>query len=155
MSSFEDPNQALLRSPVYGIVTGHFLGLNPSRSPLVIFPGQVGSAAKEARTIADLQNVSFGAEVILQFDQGDVEKPIILGVIQNPENWITRLDGNPIQVEADGKHMEIQAQEKLELRCGKASIILTSAGKVLIKGTYLSSRATGTHRIKGGCVQIN
>lgn len=155
MSSFEDPKHALLRSPVYGIVTGHFLGLNEAHSPLVVFPGQTGNAAKEARTIANLQNVSFGAEVILQFDEGDVDKPIILGAIQTPSEWNAKLDGNPLQIEADGKHLEIQAQEKLELRCGKASIILTRAGKVLIKGTYLSSKATGTHRIKGGCVQIN
>ena len=38
---------------------------------------------------------------------------------------------------------------------GKASITLTREGKVLIRGTYLSSRSSGVNRIKGGSVQIN
>ncbi|MEW5071937.1 hypothetical protein AB1P14_09365, partial [Pseudomonas aeruginosa] len=38
---------------------------------------------------------------------------------------------------------------------GKASITLTRAGKVIIRGAYLSSRSTGVNRIKGGSVQIN
>ena len=41
------------------------------------------------------------------------------------------------------------------LRCGKASITLTKAGKVLIEGSYVLSRSTGVNRIKGGSVQLN
>lgn len=155
MSIFEDPQSALLRSPVYGVVVGQFLGLNPQRLPLVVFPGQEGTAAIEARTIADLQRVAFGAEVLLQFDQGDVNKPIVLGVLQQPDAFSSEIAGHKLDVDADGRHLQIQAKEQLVLRCGAASITLTKSGKVLIKGTYLSSRATGTHRIKGGNVQIN
>lgn len=155
MSIFEDPQQALLRSPVYGVVIGQFLGVNTQGFPLVVFPGQEGTAAIEARTIANLQGVAFGAEVLLQFDQGDVIKPIVLGVLQNPADWTREIDGQQLDVDADGQRLQIQAKEQLVLRCGEASITLTKAGKVLIKGTYLSSRATGTHRIKGGSVQIN
>lgn len=155
MSIFEDPQTALLRSPVYGVVTGQFLGVNQDGFPLVVFPGQEGTAAIAARTIAQLQGVAFGADVLLQFDQGDVNKPIVLGVLQNPADWTREIDGQQLDVDVDGKHLQIQAREQLVLRCGDASITLTKAGKVLIKGTYLSSRATGTHRIKGGNVQIN
>lgn len=156
MSIFENPQEALLRSPVYGVIVGQYLGLNPQQQPLVVFPGQDGTAAIIARTIADLQGTEFGAEVLLQFDQGDVSKPIILGVMQNPQNWTpTATHSQPVALEVDGERLQIQAREQLVLRCGEASITLTRAGKVLIKGTYLSSRATGTHRIKGGSVQIN
>jgi len=41
------------------------------------------------------------------------------------------------------------------LRCGKASITLTREGKVLIHGSYISSRSTGVNRVKGGSVQLN
>jgi hypothetical protein len=41
------------------------------------------------------------------------------------------------------------------LQCGKASITLTKAGKVLIQGSYVSSRSTGVNRVKGGSVQLN
>jgi hypothetical protein len=47
------------------------------------------------------------------------------------------------------------APEQLVLRCGKASITLTKAGKVLIEGSYVSSKSTGVNRIKGGSVQLN
>ena len=35
------------------------------------------------------------------------------------------------------------------------NIMLTRAGKVLIRGAYLLSRSSGANRIKGGSVQIN
>jgi hypothetical protein len=41
------------------------------------------------------------------------------------------------------------------LRCGKSSITLTRAGKVLIEGEYISSRSSGVNRIKGGSIQLN
>ena len=155
MSVFENPQQALLRSPVYGVIVGQYLGIDQQQQPLVVFPGQEGSAALVARTIAHLGGVSFGAEVLLQFDQGDVGRPIILGVMQNPAAWTSAIAGHQLDIDADGKRLQIQAQDQIVLRCGEASITLTRAGKVLIKGNYLSSRATGTHRIKGGSVQIN
>ena len=34
------------------------------------------------------------------------------------------------------------------LRCGKASITLTRAGKVLFHGTYVSNRSSGVLRLK-------
>ncbi|MGV8750478.1 DUF6484 domain-containing protein, partial [Pseudomonas aeruginosa] len=55
----------------------------------------------------------------------------------------------------DGERLEFSAEREIVLRCGKASITLTRAGKVIIHGAYLSSRSTGVNRIKGGSVQIN
>ena len=51
--------------------------------------------------------------------------------------------------------MVLKAQQEIVLECGKASITLTRAGKVLIRGAYLLSRSSGVNRIKGGSVQIN
>ncbi len=45
--------------------------------------------------------------------------------------------------------MLVSAKDELVLRCGKASITLTRAGKVLIQGSYVSSRSTGVNRVKG------
>jgi hypothetical protein len=55
----------------------------------------------------------------------------------------------------DGERIVLTAGQEIELRCGKASLILTRAGKVLIRGAYLLSRSSGVNRIKGGSVQIN
>jgi hypothetical protein len=40
-------------------------------------------------------------------------------------------------------------------RFGQASITLTRAGKVLIRGAYLLSRSSGVNLITGGSVEIN
>ena len=49
----------------------------------------------------------------------------------------------------------VMAAKQLTLRCGKSSITLTAAGKIIIRGKYIVSRSSGVHRIKGGSVQIN
>ena len=58
-------------------------------------------------------------------------------------------------VQLDDQRLELRAEREIVLRCGKASITLTRAGKVIIQGAYLSSRSSGVNRIKGGSVQIN
>ena len=55
----------------------------------------------------------------------------------------------------DGKRVTFDAKEQIVLRCGKSSITLTRAGKILIRGAYLLNRSSGVNRIKGGSVQIN
>jgi uncharacterized protein (DUF2345 family) len=60
-----------------------------------------------------------------------------------------------VEVDSDGQRLIVSAKEQIVLRCGKASITLTKAGKVLIDGTYVLSRSSGANRIKGGSVQLN
>jgi hypothetical protein len=64
-------------------------------------------------------------------------------------------DPGHVEVERDGERMIVSAKTQLVLRCGKASITLTQAGKVLIEGTYVSSRSTGVNRLKGGSIHLN
>ena len=49
----------------------------------------------------------------------------------------------------------LTAEREIVLKCGEASITLTRAGKVLIKGTYVLSRSSGYNKIKGAAVDIN
>ncbi len=66
--------------------------------------------------------------------------------------------GHPVlkvETTADGERVTVTAEREIEFRCGKASITLTRAGKVIIRGAYLLSRSSGVNRIKGGSVQIN
>jgi hypothetical protein len=49
----------------------------------------------------------------------------------------------------------VSAEREIVLRCGDASITLTRAGKVIIKGRYVVSRSTGYNKIKGATVDIN
>jgi hypothetical protein len=89
------------------------------------------------------------------FEAGNPARPIVMGVLRGGAEW--PLDDRPgtVEVDADGERLVIRAQTQLVLRCGRASITLTSAGKVLLEGTYVSSRSSGVNRIKGGSIQLN
>ena len=49
----------------------------------------------------------------------------------------------------------IEADREVVLRCGDASITLTRAGKVIIKGSYILSRSSGYNKIKGAAIDLN
>jgi hypothetical protein len=117
---------------------------------LVIDPAHPELPAREARTVVDLHAAHIGAEVVVLCDSGDATRPIVMGVLrggtQRPE---------ALPVEADGERLIVSAEHQLILRCGKASITLTSAGKILVQGTYVSSNSTGVHRIRGASLALN
>jgi hypothetical protein len=139
-----------------GAVTGTLIGFSDEgRTPLVLFPGQSGSAAVPAASIVDVHGMHIGRQVVLVFDHGDPARPIIMGLLRHPQAWPLPEQPGQVEVEADGERLIVSAKEQLVLRCGKASITLTKAGKVLIQGAYVSNRSSGVMRIKGGSVQIN
>ncbi|TIS17534.1 MAG: hypothetical protein E5X10_03230, partial [Mesorhizobium sp.] len=55
----------------------------------------------------------------------------------------------------DGERMRITANDRLELRCGKATIIMEKDGHITIRGTYVTSHASAANRIRGGSVNLN
>lgn len=139
-----------------GAAIGVLIGFkSDGRIPLVIYAGQSGDAAVGARTIADLHGAHIGREVVLIFENGDMARPIIIGCLQRAEGWPVESPTGQVVVDSDGERMIVSAKEQLVLRCGKASITLTKAGKVLIQGCYVSSSASGVIRIKGGAIQLN
>lgn len=139
-----------------GAVVGTLVGFkDEGMTPLVLFPGQSGPAAVPAETIVDVHGSHIGRRILLAFEDSDPLRPIILGILRGPGMWPLSEQPGQVQVEADGERLIVTAREQLVLRCGKASIILTRAGKIILKGEYLASRASGMHRISGGSVQIN
>lgn len=58
-----------------------------------------------------------------------------------------------IVVDADALHFN--GSREIRLECGEASISLTRAGKIIIKGAEIVTRSTGSNRIKGVSVEIN
>jgi hypothetical protein len=139
-------------APMTGVLVGF---IDAERTPLVTFAGQPGTAALSARTVIDLSAAHIGKDVVLLFEAGDAARPIIIGVVR--ESCTNDLAPQPgtVEVDVDGRRMIVSAKEQLVLRCGQASITLTRAGKVLIEGTYVSSRSSGVQRIKGGSIQLN
>lgn len=150
----QQPARAAL-VPITGVRTGVLIGFKEAgATPLVLFPGQPGTAAIAARTTIDLHGAHIGRSVVLMFDEGNPLQPIVMGCIKGESSELAAQPGQ-VEVDADGERLIVSAKEQLVLRCGQASITLTKAGKVLIQGTYLSTRSTGVNRIRGGSVQIN
>ena len=138
---------------ISGVVTGTLVGFaTSSAKPLVTFPHSPLQAVAAA-TVVDLNGSHVGKDVVLQFGSGDPLRPIVMGVLRDCDGSSQALP--VVELDADGDRMTVIAKDQLVLRCGKASITLTKAGKVLIQGTYVSSRSSGVMRIKGGSIQLN
>jgi hypothetical protein len=104
-----------------------------------------------------------GRRVLLVFEDGNLARPIIIGVIHDrvlpppaPRTFtLARRDGEPLTLLADGKRLDIEAKEEIVLKCGGSSVSLRADGRILIRGRHLVSRASETNAIKGGSVKIN
>lgn len=134
-----------------GMVIGKIARVSGPGEAVVELPAGVGGGRKRApvraRSTIKLTDKDAGREATLMFDGGDPKKPIVMGLLQ--------AEGSFAEAEIDGERIELTAQKEIVLRCGKASITLTRAGKVLIRGAYVSSRSSGVNRVKGGSVEIN
>nr|WP_255424876.1 DUF6484 domain-containing protein [Corallococcus sp. CA053C] len=154
---------------ILGSRVGQLAGLDASGVPLVDFPGNTaGPLPAQLATALDARALQTGVarrqKVVLLFENGDPRQPIVMGLIQEPSTpLLDALLNDPppeavkpsVDAHVDGKRVVIEGKDEIVLKCGEASITLRRNGKVIVKGTYLESRATGTHRIKGGAVEIN
>lgn len=139
-----------------GVVTGDLVGFkDEGHTPLVVYPDQPGTAALAAAAVLDLHGPHIGRKVVLMFENGEPSRPIIMGLLREQQAWPLNEKPGQVEVDADGERLMVSAKEQLVLKCGKASVTLTKAGKILIQGTYVSQRSSGVMRIKGGSVQLN
>jgi hypothetical protein len=142
------------------VVLGHLTGFDDKGVPLVEFPLNGTGEPLRARMTTRLSESDVGREVALLFELDDPHKPIVVGAIWRPRGAAEQT-ADPFEAARhpsahDDRHqITFSADKAIVLRCGEASITLTKAGKILIRGKYLLSRSTGVNRIKGGAVQIN
>ena len=124
--------------------------------PRVSFRGCTRKDGVTAQATVDIQASDIGKSTVLLFESGDRERPIIVGKLQQPSAKPVEARREPdTSVEIDGRRLELSADHEIVLRCGKASITLTRAGKVIVRGAYIINRSSGVNKIKGASVQIN
>jgi hypothetical protein len=149
-----------------GVKVGRITSIDKDGNIFVDFPGNTNAAVRARFTNSikhrlEKQTSLSALDVLLVFEDNDPEWPIIIDVIYSSidrtrsEQQLDLNMGPPVDVRLDGKSLTFDAHEKIVLQCGKASITLTRAGKVMIKGAYLLNRSAGVNRIKGASVQIN
>jgi Domain of unknown function (DUF6484) len=128
------------------VVIGRIVGIGEDGAPLVEFAGN--PAGEPVRTLATARydDVACGSPVALMFVEGDRARPLAIGVVSQP-------DGASSAVLEE--RLTFTAAREIVLQCGRASIVLTRAGKVLVRGAYLSLRSSGMQRIIGASVHIN
>jgi hypothetical protein len=157
------------------IIIGTLQGLTKEGEPLINFAGNVSTDPIIALSTVALKQHHSGRQVALLFAQGELSKPVIIGLIHSPlhemldsfetdsgftENKSKQHASEPEikQVEdvyLDGKRVVFEGKEEIVLKCGDASITLTKAGKILIRGKFISNRSSGVNRLLGASIQIN
>lgn len=151
------------------IIIGTLCSVDPLGQPLIDFPQNPSKQPVSAMTTLALTQQQSNRQVALLFNQGDLNKPIVIGLIHSPlqamlENFgqtaieeSVEIAGalNIDNVKVEGKKVTLEAEEEMVFKCGDSSITLTKAGKVLIRGKYLLNRSSGVNRIMGGSVQVN
>ena len=147
---------------VKGVVIGRLVDLTPTGEPLIDFASNPSGLPLPAKSTVVIGKETIGGEVLLLFEQKNIRKPIVIGVMQPPKLYDKKTKGVTLSqqllvsgVECDGEKVVFSAEKEIVLRCGDASITLTRAGKILLRGKYLLSRSSGVNKIKGGSVQIN
>ena len=149
-----DRRRQISEDRIRGAIRGVLVELSPAGEPFIDYCGNPAAQPLDAISTVPLHRDDIGREAILLFEDGDPLRPLLVGIVQSSAAAGT---GRPEPVDAtlDGRKITLTAREEITLQCGDASITLTRAGKVLIRGSYLLSRSTGPNRIKGGSVQLN
>jgi hypothetical protein len=130
-----------------GVVIGVLLGFEDGVA-YVVYAGNPREAAVPARSLAALDYSMTGAEVALLFEDGDPARPLIVGRIVEPGQQAPG-------VFRDGERVRVTAEERIELRVGKASIIMEKDGRITIRGSYVTSHASAANRVRGASVNLN
>ena len=132
-----------------GVLIGRLVAIDAAGRPLVDLPHPQFTDAIPARSTVPLGAPAIGREVAVIFEAGRRESAVLIGLVQ------PSVPATNIEAIADGERLVLTADREIVLRCGKSSITLTKAGKIVIRGEHLVSRSSGVNRIRGGSIHLN
>lgn len=104
--------------------------------------------------------------VVMLFENNNPRLPIIVGLVPPDPGAVLLgtllhapaappVPAKPTEARVDGKRVVLEGDQEVVLRCGDASITLRRDGKLILRGAYVETTATGLNRIRGGSVKIN
>jgi Domain of unknown function (DUF6484) len=137
---------------------GVLVGFDGAMKAQVAFDGNPASAAMPALALAPLGSEDIGKAVALQFERGDLMRPVVIGLLYGSANGqpLAPPPAQPaLQVTQDGEDVTLTAHGRLTLQCGRASLTLDVNGDIELRGRDVLSRAAGQNRIKGSSISLN
>lgn len=142
---------------ITGVVIGEIAFVDEAGKVYVNYYQNPSGKAVPAASVQGFTGTDAGRKVALMFQDGSLNHPFIIGPVMGDESSnISKPDIQKSKEPGTGKKViTFTALDKIILTCGKASITLTRAGKIIIRGKYILSRSSGVNSIKGGSVQIN
>jgi hypothetical protein len=148
-----------------GVRVGKIAAVAPDGRPLVVFEGAAGPTIARVAASGGPPGAAaacIGAPIILVFENGDPDLPIIVGFVrdqlagQEARDGKTEAPGAPAEpFVLNGKTLVFEGQEEIVLRCGLGSLTIRANGHVIVKGTRLMSKASESNKIRGATVLIN
>ncbi len=127
-------------------------------SPVALYLGRLVGTTADGRVLVHVAGCaeSFSASVDAASD------PAALARAQQEGSAVVLMAGadglqvvGMLQSFSSPARQEITAREQLTLRSGAASLTLTAAGKILLRGAYVSSWSNGVNRIVGRSVRLD
>lgn len=147
----------ILPDRIDGIVLGIVTEINAGGLLGIRLEGFEHAEPLQARAFCSYGASDIGKRAALLFEGGNTQKPVVMGFLYQSEPK-TAIGGAAYAercAAVDGERLVLAADKEIVLQCGQASITLTRAGKILIRGAYVLSRSSGVNRIQGGSVEIN
>ena len=135
------------------VVIGALVGVDEKNQPIIVYPGNPVESGVIAKSTTLFTADDVGCDVAMLFENGDKTKPLIIGKIIQSNSDSKK--NSMFDIKLDEEEITLSAKKQITLNCGKSSITLTKAGKIIIRGEYVLTRSSGVNRIKGGSVQIN
>lgn len=82
-------------------------------------------------------------------------QPVLVALLRECISAEARDKAGTEATRINGQAVEIDAQQSLELNCGRARITLHADGRIELNGDYLLSRSRGPIKLKGATIDIN
>ena len=127
-------------------------------SPMALYVGRLVGAQADGRVLVHVAGCaeSFTASV------DGASDPVALARAQQEGSAVVLMAGadglqvvGMLQPLSPPARQELTATDQVVLRSGAASLTLTAAGKVLLRGAYVSSWSNGVNRIVGRSVRLD
>ncbi len=153
--------QEAVRSPetFAGALTGHLAGMDEegrilfqedgAQAPYLVV---IGLPLTDEVVVAAVQ-AQRRALVIRPDNQPS--QPVLVALLREGISTEARDKVGSERTRIDGQAVAIDAQQSLELNCGRARITMHADGRIELNGDYLLSRSRGPIKLKGATIDIN